>query len=133
MITTQHGSPEISRTSVALPIRSVDDLLRLAHDECEALYRDARVPAIEEVSGNLVGRMLVSPIVSQPIADVVRGIARASWFPWKGKTFAPKNAKEWDYTFRLEPGQKVYFFVAAFNQFGTSDAVRTNDIVLTGP
>lgn len=77
--------------SVAIEVRSVDDLLRLEPRELEALYRDAATPAIADVRGDLVGRMLVSPIVSAPVADVLRGLARASFFPWRGKTFSPKT------------------------------------------
>ena len=91
MMNTAHLETPPARPVVQLPVRSVTDLLRLDPSECDALYRSGRVPRIGDVRGDLVGRMLVSPVVSEPVADVVRGLARASWFPWKGKTFAPRT------------------------------------------
>ncbi|MBI2394119.1 MAG: hypothetical protein HYV09_31395 [Deltaproteobacteria bacterium] len=72
--------------------RSVDELLALDVPTLERLYREARVPAIQEVKGNLVGRMLPAPAAHPAVQDAMRAFARQSFFPWRGKTFAPRDA-----------------------------------------
>ena len=90
--TTQNGNAE----RASAPARSTDDLdldalLDKGHRELSELYAAAEVPSIEELSGDLRGRMLVSPWVSKPVADALRRIARTPYFPWRGKSFSAKS------------------------------------------
>ena len=76
-------------------LASLDRLLDLPHRELGRLYRDARVPKIPDVRGDLRGRMLAWPsLASRPaIAGALRAFAGASAFPWRGKTFLPDPAR----------------------------------------
>lgn len=72
-------------------VRTVDDLLALDVPTLERLYREARTPAIQEVRGDLIGRMLPAPAANRVVQNAMRRLARQSFFPWKGKTFAPRD------------------------------------------
>lgn len=72
-------------------VRTVDDLLALDTDTLARMYRAARVPAIGEVRGDLVGRMLPAPAAPRAVQNAMRALASQSFFPWKGKTFAPRD------------------------------------------
>lgn len=69
--------------------RSVDDLLDLDAPTLAALYRDAGVPRLSDVRGDLRGRMLAWPAVNGMAAQVFRAAASGDQFPWRGKSFSP--------------------------------------------
>ena len=71
----------------------LDRLLGMAPPELEALYLAAQVPNLAAVAGDLRGRMLAPVGVPGPVRALARMAARASWFPWKGKTFRPTDAE----------------------------------------
>ncbi|MFI5298940.1 MAG: hypothetical protein ACHREM_12660 [Polyangiales bacterium] len=71
---------------------TLDGLLALDHAALTPLYRAARVPTIESVRGDLRGRMLAIPSLPAPFAAGPRRLASSSRFPWRGKTFTPKDA-----------------------------------------
>lgn len=79
-----HVDPSVPRT--------VDDLLAYDMPTLAFLYRSAKAPAIEDLRGALVGRMLPSPAANEHVQGVMRALARLPFFPWKGKTFAPHDA-----------------------------------------
>jgi hypothetical protein len=70
---------------------TLDGLLDLDARALEALYREARVPRIADVHGDLRGRMLAVLGVRGRAARAVRAFAGSNAFPWRGKTFAPHD------------------------------------------
>jgi hypothetical protein len=79
------------RTLVAL-----DRLLDLPVEELERMYEAARTPTITEVRGDLRGRMLAWPTLSgRPVAQrLLRAFAGSHAFPWRGKSFSPRDAAQ---------------------------------------
>jgi len=68
---------------------SLDDLLSLDLKGLEELYRKADVPKLEEIHGDLRGRMLATTILKEPFASLARAWAGSMSFPWRGKSFTP--------------------------------------------
>jgi hypothetical protein len=93
------GSPTATRAS-ATPrdkgssTRRLDDLLSLDVPMLEALYRNARVPKISELTGDLRGRMLAWPRAPAPIGLALRTLAGSDLFPWRGKSFTAHSEIE---------------------------------------
>lgn len=73
--------------------RTVDELLALDIPTLEFLYRSGKTPAIGDLRGDLVGRMLPAPAGNREVQQFMRLLARQPLFPWKGKTFAPRDDK----------------------------------------
>ncbi len=95
----QHDAPATPGTTLpggrALPDvnqLSLEALLDLDAATLEALYQLARTPRIEELAGDLPGRMLATVVLPDRVADPVRRFAGSKAFPWKGKTFRPLGA-----------------------------------------
>ncbi|MCB9595724.1 MAG: hypothetical protein H6719_23585 [Sandaracinaceae bacterium] len=67
----------------------LDDLARLSVAELGALYRDAPAPtSLEDLAGAPVGRMLTVRGIDRPRRRAgVAQLARAGFFPWRGKSF----------------------------------------------
>lgn len=72
--------------------RTLDDLLALDHAALTPLYANARVPRLQDVRGDLRGRMLAIPALAEPFAALPRRLASSSRFPWRGKSFTPTDA-----------------------------------------
>jgi hypothetical protein len=81
-------SRDVPRTIVAL-----DRLLDLPVPELERMYETAKTPAIPEVSGDLRGRMLAWPVLSDRhgVQGFFRAFAGSKAFPWRGKSFYPRD------------------------------------------
>jgi hypothetical protein len=64
-------------------------LLELPVSELRAMYAHAKTPRLEDVDGDLRGRMLAWPMLDgHPIAQgALRAFAGSSPFPWRGKSF----------------------------------------------
>ena len=62
----------------------------------DALYASASAPRLDEVQGDLRGRMLATTVLRGPLAGAVRSLASSDAFPWKGKTFAPRSSLRGD-------------------------------------
>ncbi len=75
---------------------SLDALASRAPSELLALYRDARVPRLQEVTGQLRGRLLAVPRLPPRIARVVDRLASSDRFPWRGKTFTHDDDERGD-------------------------------------
>lgn len=75
------------------PIATLDHLLALPARELRRLYETARVPKLGDVRGDLRGRMLAWPSLDAhpAVAGALRAVAGAGAFPWRGKSFAPKD------------------------------------------
>lgn len=71
----------------------LDGLLDKTTGELERMYRAARTPAIGDVRGDLRGRMLGWPgLTDRPrIAGALRAFAGSAAFPWRGKSFMPQG------------------------------------------
>ena len=77
-----------TRPGAALAIH-LDDLLSVDLTGLESLYQRAEVPKLEEISGDLKGRMLATTILREPFASLARAWAGSLSFPWRGKSFCP--------------------------------------------
>ena len=83
------------RASTSVPT-SLDAPLALDVDTLAALYAGARVPNLADVRGDLRGRMLATTVLGGRAASAVRAFASSSAFPWRGKSFMPKDALRGD-------------------------------------
>ncbi len=70
---------------------TLDDLLLLDGDTLSRLYAEARVPKVEDVRGDLRGRMLAVPPLPPSLAGPIRRFASSDRFPWRGKSFQPAS------------------------------------------
>ncbi len=70
------------------PIPSLDELLDVGEGGLRALYAAGSVPRLEDIKGDLRGRMLGLQIGGGAVAKVGRLLAGRSWFPWRGKSFS---------------------------------------------
>jgi hypothetical protein len=77
-------------------LRRLDSLLDRSCPELQQMYEGARAPRIADVAGDLRGRMLAWPLLeSRPgIAGAIRAFAGRAAFPWRGKSFMPRNEVE---------------------------------------
>lgn len=85
--------PRAAATPVVPPFSGVlDDLLALDPPALAALYAGARVPVLTDVTGALRGRMLAVVGLPSPLVAPVRAFAASGVFPWRGKSFFPRDA-----------------------------------------
>lgn len=93
MIETTATSARPATASTVSGPRTLDDLAELDVAALEAVYRRGTVPStLHALDGNPVCRMLsVRGLDAGGRAGFVRNLARASWFPWAGKSFAAQS------------------------------------------
>ncbi len=92
MTATAAAFPRVqTKASPSAASLRLDDLLALGVSELEGLYATARVPQIEDVRGDLRGRMLATTVLHGRAADLTRAFASSSQFPWRGKSFTPSG------------------------------------------
>ncbi|KAB2896622.1 MAG: hypothetical protein F9K40_14165 [Kofleriaceae bacterium] len=93
MIETTTTSARPATASAVSGPRTLDDLAELDVTALEAVYRRGTVPAsLHALDGNPVCRMLaVRGLDGGGRARLVRDLARVSWFPWAGKSFAAES------------------------------------------
>ena len=89
---SEHVVENGSRKGYARDVSALDLDALLAMDDARLteLYTAAEVPTIEELSGDLRGRMLIGPWAPPGVANAMRALSRAPWFPWRGKSFSAK-------------------------------------------
>jgi hypothetical protein len=90
--TMDAGARTQARSSIGL-----EDLARSSIGELTRLYREAKAPAsLEALHGTPRGRMLtvVGALGRRPVRGAVAALARASFFPWGGKSFEAFNATD---------------------------------------
>lgn len=105
----QSAPPRVAREALQL-----DDLLDLEPDRLEALYRQAEVPDLACVRGDLRGRMLAVVALPGPLRRLARRAAGARWFPWRGKSFTPHGTEAGEGINRvLRDGWRWYRFTTA--------------------
>src|SRR5262245_47937811 len=127
MTTTTAAFPTSRAEGAALT--SLDALLDLDTEKLASLYRGARVPRLEQVSGDLRGRMLATTVLRGPAARVARAFAGSSFFPWRGKSFSPADALHGEGINRVFTDRiKLYRFETSLgpSRFGEFDAVELN-------
>jgi hypothetical protein len=92
-VTTDHA---VKRAPGALA--TLDGLLCRPASELARMYREARTPTLGEVKGDLRGRMLAWPVLEErpAVAHAIRTFAGSSSFPWRGKSFAPRDEARGD-------------------------------------
>jgi hypothetical protein len=98
MNATVTAAPHRVRTEAApasAPTR-LDDLLALDVPALEALYVGARVPRLDDVRGDLRGRMLATTVLNGRPAGVTKTFASSGAFPWRGKSFMPSGGLRGD-------------------------------------
>lgn len=110
-------------------LAALDRLLDLPAAELQHMYRSARTPSIAEVRGDLRGRMLAWPSLADHglIAGGLRAFARSAAFPWRGKTFSPRDAAHGDGVNRVLVDRLRLFRFATFvgrSRAGDFDAVQ---------
>lgn len=66
---------------------SVDGLLDLSPEQLRELYVAARTPQLEDLTGDLRGRMLAIDLLPPALDRLPRAWARTRAFPWRGKSF----------------------------------------------
>ena len=91
MTFSSNTTPVHTERAVAKAARSLDALSNLDATELGALYRSASTPRIIDLEGDLEGRMLVSPRGGDRLAEAMRRLARWRHFPWRGKSFRPRD------------------------------------------
>ncbi|MBS2017332.1 MAG: hypothetical protein JST00_30895 [Deltaproteobacteria bacterium] len=92
------GSPSPSRShetraDVSRRLARLDSLLDESTSSLRRMYEGARAPRIGEVEGPLRGRMLGWPMLdARPgVQGLLRAFAGSASFPWRGKTFRPRE------------------------------------------
>jgi hypothetical protein len=91
-VAVENGQQAQEWTGIPGAPARLDALLELPPDALAVLYREARVPRLSAISGDLRGRMLAIPALSGPAASLIRRFAGSSSFPWKGKSFRSLGA-----------------------------------------
>ncbi len=88
-----HPSSSRSRSHADPAVRSLDDLARLTPKRAEELYRRSGMPQrLDELDGDLTGRMLAVRGLVGPLQRALAGLARSAGFPWGGKSFSAIDA-----------------------------------------
>jgi hypothetical protein len=73
----------------------MDELAALSVDQLRRLYAEARAPeSLDALAGARAGRMLSvpGPLDRRGLRAGIAKLAKASWFPWHGKTFRAFDA-----------------------------------------
>jgi hypothetical protein len=123
-----HGTKHASRTGTRAPTSlSLDDLLDLDANALYDLYVAASVPRLEDVSGDLRGRMLAVPPLSSTLPHFMRAFGRSRQFPWRGKSFTPRDSERGDGINRVFGDRWKWFRFETFvgpSRAGDFDAVQ---------
>lgn len=92
VVSSHREARVVSRRPASSRLRALDALLDEEHAALVPRYESAGVPAIEDLRGPLRGRMLAVPMLPAAVASQVRRFAGSDTFPWRGKTFTPRDA-----------------------------------------
>lgn len=114
---------------------TLDELLRLDAPTLAALYRDAAVPSVEDLDGDLEGRMLVGP-VGPRLAAVMRAAGGWKRFPWLGKSFRATSAGRGEGVNRVFTDKIKLFKFETFvgkSRAGDFDAVQLDYDLASNP
>ncbi len=106
---------------------TLDELMRLDAPALEALYGSARVPRLGDLQGALRGRMLAVLGLPEALAAPVRAFAGSRLFPWRGKSFAPRDAEHGEGVNRvISDRMQLFRFATAIgpSRAGAFDALQ---------
>ena len=126
-IKSRRHSHEKDDPSVTTRVETLDELLALAPDVLLDLYRGATVPRLEDIHGDLRGRMLAIPSLPEPFASAPRALASSRVFPWRGKSFQPLGAGQGEGINRVFTDRLRLFRFTTFvgkSRAGDFDAVQ---------
>jgi hypothetical protein len=129
-VTSHADQPRNGRTPAPIPAdvpHSVDELLALGARQLEALYRSASVPKLDQIEGDLKGRMLAWPSLKGVPAQIVRSLASSDRFPWRGKSFHALSADSGEGINRVVSDRWKVFRFTTFvgpSRAGAFDAVQ---------
>src|SRR6185503_18245555 len=85
-MSTSAGELAVSESKAVVPSR-LDELLRADPETLRRLYVGGRTPSINDLTGDLRGRMLALVAVPGWLFWWLRLWARTNSFPWLGKSF----------------------------------------------
>lgn len=94
-VAASSSSNVVTRGTASPQVRALDRLLGVPARELQTLYERATTPRLDDVAGDLRGRMLASPLFEKTpaIATAVRALAGGPVFPWRGKSFTPDSQR----------------------------------------
>jgi hypothetical protein len=84
--TVDHGNHKESGK-----VYTLAELIDLRPKELSELYANARVPNLSAIRGDLRGRMLSWADLPNRANGLLMRLARSSVFPWRGKSFTPRE------------------------------------------
>jgi hypothetical protein len=134
--TETHATNRHDQTEPTMRVHDLDELLALAPDVLLSLYRTASVPRLEDIHGDLRGRMLAIPALPEPFASAPRAFASSSFFPWRGKSFQPLGAGQGEGINRVFSDRLKLFRFTTFvgkSRAGEFDAVQLDYDHSTNP
>jgi hypothetical protein len=123
---SSNGQPHAAPPRAPIPA-SVDELLKLDPDALAQLYREASVPQIASVHGDLKGRMLAWHGLGGAAATLIRLVGSWDRFPWRGKSFQPIGADNGEGVNRIFSERLKLFKFTTFvgqSRAGAFDAVQ---------
>ena len=88
-VATAAPASAVDAPTVLHPPLTLDALLQHDVAALRALYLGARVPQLEDVRGDLRGRLLANVLFGGAGAAALVRLASSDHFPWRGKSFAP--------------------------------------------
>jgi hypothetical protein len=106
---------------------TVDELLALDAEALGKLYREATVPRLDRISGDLRGRMLAWNGLGGVAGELIRGLGGWDRFPWRGKSFSPHGADAGEGVNRVVSDRWKLFKFTTFvglSRAGAFDAVQ---------
>ncbi len=110
----ENTTPSTTATAPSVPtaaVRSLDDLAALDVAQLEAVYRGGKVTSLRALDGSPVCRMLAIRGLDQGVAaNLIRGFAAASFFPWAGKSFEATSDAEGSGINRIRLGGGLQWF-----------------------
>ena len=121
------ASAHASARATSRAPRTVDELLELEADALRELYHDASVPKLQELDGDLRGRLLAVPQLPPLLAALPRALARSAHFPWRGKSFRPLSETRGEGINRVVSDRLRLFRFTTFigrSRAGAFDAVQ---------
>jgi hypothetical protein len=117
-------------------IHSLSQLIDLPPSELERLYKEARVPALDAIHGDLRGRMLAWAQLPERANRILARLARSDRFPWRGKSFSFIGSGRGEGMNRvLRDRWKLFRFETSIgpSRAGSFDAVQLNYDVSKNP
>lgn len=117
MSTTTVESRSRAARGGATPAITLEALARMSVAELDRVYREAKAPDdLFALDGSPAGRMLaaIGPLDLGPVRSRVAKLARASFFPWAGKTFRAFDPEAGEGVNRLKLIGERYRFGLSF-------------------